>query len=120
MSWWSDLLKGIPLNEVLRERLALAEQKFRDLEDENNKLKDRVAALTAENKTLQGRVAEAQAKEEREKAKPELMYGCYFFGGDCSKLYCVACYETQGKKHPMSPVRHIGHQCTVCQKMVYR
>jgi hypothetical protein len=62
MSWWTDLLQGIPLNAVLKERLALAEQKFNALEKENKELRGQVEALTAENASL---------KEERDSLRTE-------------------------------------------------
>ena len=41
----ADVLKEIPTNSVLRERLALVEAKFAALETENDRLRDEVATL---------------------------------------------------------------------------
>jgi hypothetical protein len=60
LNWLESWLKGIPLNEVLKERLALAEQKFKDLQSENEKLKGEAATLTAENAALKQQLAEAK------------------------------------------------------------
>jgi len=35
MGWFTDLFTGMKLNPVLRERLALAEQKVKDMEGES-------------------------------------------------------------------------------------
>jgi len=52
MSWINDLLKEIPLSTVLKERVALIEEKFKLAETENSKLRQQNDALAAENKTL--------------------------------------------------------------------
>ena len=52
MGWLQDLLKEVPLSNVLRERVALAEETYdraiREIED----YKQRIAALERENETL--------------------------------------------------------------------
>ena len=114
MGWLSDLLQGVqsvPLNSVLRERVLLAEQKFKDLESENKELTERVAALTAENASLRQQVEEhAQQKA----AKPKVKWGCYVFEGD-EKLYCPACWDTKGKKHLTTRMLANIRQCSVCK-----
>ena len=52
----ADLLKGIPPNAVLRERVELIKQKHELPEDENSVLKDRVAKLEQENTELRARI----------------------------------------------------------------
>ncbi len=142
MGWLTDSLKAIPVSALLGEWLALAEQKFKDIQSENAKLKEQVAALTVENESLkhiqsenaklkeqvvdltaeneslkrmarQAPVAVAQAKD-----APELIYGCYFFGRDPTKLYCPVCYENKGQKHIVKYVRHLGRKCTVCGHVI--
>jgi hypothetical protein len=61
MGWLDDVLQGIPLNSVLRERISLAEEKFRSLELENEKLKQQNAVLTAENISLNERLLAREA-----------------------------------------------------------
>lgn len=114
MSWLSDLLQGIPLNSVLRERVALAEQKFKDIETENKTLRERVVALTAENESLKSRLelAEYQAKPPTE--SPKFQWGCYKFEGD-ERLYCPACYDARGKKHIATRLNIHRRRCSVCQ-----
>jgi hypothetical protein len=108
------------LNPVLRERVALAEQKVKDLESEKKRLREENEALTGENKTLKRKIAEAPLAVEPPKEKPEIRNGLYYFGGDMSTPHCPRCYETQGKKHVMANVRHMGHKCTVCENVIYR
>ncbi len=75
-----------------------------------------VATLTAENVSLKQSLAEAAAKLERE--KPDIMYGCYYFGGDSSRLYCPGCYDDKGKKHLMVNNNLLGWKCTVCRLFI--
>lgn len=56
MSWLSDLIKDIPVSAVLKERLALAEDKFNKITDENGELRERVAELEAEVTDLRARI----------------------------------------------------------------
>jgi hypothetical protein len=125
MSFWSDFLVGIPANEVLRQRVALAEEKFKNLEGENKQLTEHLAALTTENASLKQQLTEAnaelrkaEAQTKRENEKPEIMYGCYYFDGDPTRLYCTGCYELHGKKHLMTPADMIGRKCPVCRNFV--
>src|SRR5438874_1465726 len=59
MGWLMEMLQGIPLNAVLRERVTLAEQKYKDLESENKKLKEQVETLASELASLRGQVEAA-------------------------------------------------------------
>jgi predicted transcriptional regulator len=56
MGWLSDLLKEYPALSVAKERLALAEERFKHIEEENSKLKARVAELEAHNTQLQAQL----------------------------------------------------------------
>lgn len=56
MKWLWDLFEGIQVNAVLREKISLAEQKFKDMERENKNLKEQVAALTSEVEGLRNQV----------------------------------------------------------------
>jgi len=51
-----DLLQEVPLAAVLRERVALAEQKYEAALRENAELKKRVTALEQENATLRAQI----------------------------------------------------------------
>lgn len=48
MGLLQDLLKEVPLSAVLKERVALAEQKFDQVDKENQRLRQRVANLEKE------------------------------------------------------------------------
>ena len=56
MSWLTDLLKDYPALSVAKERLALAEERFRHTEEENKRLKQRLGELEEENKMLRSQV----------------------------------------------------------------
>jgi hypothetical protein len=118
--WLADLLKEYPALSVGKERLAFQEERLKQFEAENKQLKEKVAALTTENEELKRRIAEAPVAAEAPKETPQDMYGCYYFGGDSSKLYCPRCYEQKGKKHLMAALRHVGHKCTVCENFIPR
>jgi len=120
MSWWSELLQGIPLNAVLKERLALAEQKFKELEEENDRLKEQVIALNGENEALRKKVEQATVAALPPKERPGIMNDCYYFGDDRSRLYCPGCYDSKGKKHLTCRVGVMGRKCNVCGTLIGR
>lgn len=63
MSWLSDLLKEYPALSVAKERLALAEDRFKNIEQENTQLKDRITELETQNALLKSRVPEKTTGE---------------------------------------------------------
>jgi len=65
MSVLTDILKEIPTSGVLRERVALAEQKYDLLERENEVLKHENARLKAENAALKKAVPSTEFVETR-------------------------------------------------------
>jgi predicted nuclease with TOPRIM domain len=113
MSWLSELLQGVPLNAVLRERVALAEQKFKEIEQDKKKLEEKVSALEAENADLKQKIAAAADQASRE--KPKFKWGCYVFEGEPDRLYCPACFDTKGKKHLTTRINSNRRMCSVCQ-----
>ena len=56
MGWLQDLLKEIPLSSVLKERVALAEDKYQRLSEENDSLKHRVADIERQNAELRAQI----------------------------------------------------------------
>jgi hypothetical protein len=120
MGWFMDLLQGVPLNAVLKERVALAEQKFNDLEERNKQLQEQVVALTAENASLKNKLEQAPVAAVPPKETPEVFGGLYYFGGDHTHPFCPKCYEREGKKHHMARTGSLGSRCTVCGNVVYR
>jgi hypothetical protein len=95
MGWLSELLQGIPLNAVLKERVALAEQKFKDTEAENKQLKEKVATLTTEIEELKRRITKAPVAIEAPKETPTLKDGLYYKGDDGP--FCTGCYDSATK-----------------------
>jgi hypothetical protein len=115
MTSLTDLLQGIPLNAVLRERVALAEQRLKDLESENKNLKDQAATLAKENAALRGQL-EAIARRDAA-VKPTLQWGCYKFAGE-DGLFCPACYDKDGKKYQTTRLDIGKRRCTVCRVLL--
>jgi hypothetical protein len=118
VTWLTDILKEIPLSAVLKERVALAEQKFKDIEAANQKLRDQVATLTTENESLKRDLEAKIAAEQAAAAKrPTRVYGCYQFEGE-SGLFCPGCYDSKGKKHTATRLDSKHYQCTVCRALL--
>jgi hypothetical protein len=55
MGWLVDILKDVPLTGVLKERVALAEDKYKRAMEENEAYKKRIAALEQETESLRAR-----------------------------------------------------------------
>jgi hypothetical protein len=82
----TDILKEIPTSGVLKERVALAEQKYELLERENDVLKQENARLKSELEALRRKVPSTQFVEARGvlfKVKPH--------GGYEPDAYCPDC-----------------------------
>jgi hypothetical protein len=105
----ADQLRSLELKEVIV-----------DLQSKMLDLKQEVNSLREENEELKKKIKDAPMAAAHPKETPEVMYGCYYFGGDSSKLYCPRCYETQGKKHIMASHHHMGFKCTVCSNFIPR
>jgi DNA-binding transcriptional ArsR family regulator len=71
MGWIEDVLKEVPLSAVLKERVALADQKYEACLREVEALKKKVAALERENADLRARIPqrdeEAPLRKETER-----------------------------------------------------
>jgi hypothetical protein len=62
MNWWNDffqVLIGLQLNPVLRERVLLAKQKVRGMEEENTWLKEALSTVSKQKEELERRIASA-------------------------------------------------------------
>lgn len=114
MSWISELLQGIPLNAVLKERVQLAEEKFKTLEDENEQLKTRIQQLEDENKVLVSELAQTKPKES---AKPKLHGEFYKFEGE-EGHFCVNCFDSSGKKVRTAKVFGHVRECPQCHTVI--
>ena len=61
MGWLSDILKDYPALSVAKERLALAEERFKHIEEENDKLKKKVTELEKRNEQLSALAPKAES-----------------------------------------------------------
>ena len=99
MGMITDILKGLPLNVVLRDKLQQLEKKYDDLEAENNK-------LNKENRNLKDEIENLKA--------PSL-------AGHLQDPTCPHC-STTGRPFYMSPVpkdfvefENATHECSHCK-----
>jgi len=106
---------------ILRERIALANDKYSALQAENSSLKSQNAILKSENEALKldNKKLQEQRQDEIHGTKPQewkMIYGCLKFDGDDKALYCPACFLDRGKKIPTS--RNAGGRfrfCSACK-----
>jgi len=56
MGWLQDLLQEVPLSSVLRERVALAEERYEHAIQEIKSCKQRIAVLESENEGLRAKI----------------------------------------------------------------
>jgi hypothetical protein len=110
--WLTDILQGPPVNSALRERVALAQERAQMLEERNKDFERTNAELRREVVELKRQIEEHVSMPDEE--QPMVVHNCYCFGGDTTKLYCTACYDSKGKKSLMANMRHMGLKCGVC------
>lgn len=70
-------------------------------------LKEEILKLKEENSELRHQ----KARDE----KPSIKWGCYYFNGDETRLYCTACYDTKGQKSLTNRVNTRFRHCPVCK-----
>ena len=109
MGWFSDLLKEYPALEVARERIALLEAKFANLETENATLREEVASLQRENKTLKRQLPTEDFVEAR-----GALFNCRPDGSFEPIAYCPDC------KRALAPFPMPGTFGPICSKCHYR
>ena len=90
MSWLTDLLQGIPINPVLREKLALAESRIKLTENENASLKADNDRLRIENKALKSQV-EASALSLEDTEERGVLWKKRMNGSFHPQPYCPLC-----------------------------
>jgi hypothetical protein len=73
-------------------------------------LKEQIAALREEN----AEIKHQKAGDE----KPAIKWGCYYFDGDESRLYCTACYDTKGQKNLTNRATSRWRMCPVCKATI--
>lgn len=64
MSSWLDFLAEVPLSAVMKERVALAEQRAEAIETENDQLRQQVVALKAKVSELEKQVGARREEEQ--------------------------------------------------------
>jgi hypothetical protein len=70
-------------------------------------LKEQIVTLREENSALKTHKAPTE--------KPEIRFGCYYFDGDNSRLYCSACFDSKGAKS-LTSKGPVGYRiCGVCK-----
>lgn len=78
-----DLLTEVPLSAVMRERVALAEQKFDQAVAEAEELRQKVAELERENTELRAQIPSKPAGDLDDAARQVLVYLFRCKGEDC-------------------------------------
>jgi predicted transcriptional regulator len=72
MGWVSDLLKDFPALSVAKERLALMEEKYKDLEKKYNRACEELERLKTKNSELRAKLLEFETPEETPEVSSEL------------------------------------------------
>ena len=111
MGWLLDLMKDIPITPILKERLALAEDKIRALEEENRKLRDEKKKLLNINKALQGKVKEQNA-ESSFIEDSGVLFKIKDDGNFEKYAYCPICKQAMSMFPPGSNEMLICARCT--------
>ena len=115
MGWLTELIKDVPTVAVARERMALAEDKFRTLETENLQLRDQLQRVTAQCTELREKL-EASSREEEFVKQSGLLWLKQANGHFEDAPYCPKC---QTVMHAFPPVGHrMLWMCSPCQLSV--
>ena len=72
MGWITDLVKEYPALAVAKERLALAQEKYDAISNENEQLKAKIQELEGENKQLKTRLDEVEPRGKGELTEIEI------------------------------------------------
>src|SRR5688572_27375235 len=110
MSWISDIFQEVPLSAVLRERVALAEQKGTAIEEENRKLREQVTAWKAKCDELQRLMPKAAAAQQFEK-RGGLLWLKQADGTFEEAPYCPKCELVMGQFPPRAKENWICGGC---------
>jgi len=111
MGWLADLLKDIPVSAVLKERIALAEDKIKNLEECNEK-------LTKDNEVLLGKNSDLLCKIERLKKEESfiedsgVLFKIKSDGNFEHFAYCPKCKQAMSEFPPRSNEMLICAPCT--------
>lgn len=111
-----ELLKK--LNEISK-NIKQAELKslIADLSNQLADAKIAAAEIKEEIAALREEIAALKAHRDREK-KPDVKWGCYYFDGDQTRLYCPTCYDTKGQKILTSRANTKYRMCNACKGVI--
>ncbi len=121
-----DIVLSINSTMVLLERLIkistnIKEAEFKNiLADMHNELADaKLAAATLKEEIVSLKEENALLRHQKSNnEKPDIKWGCYYFDGDDSRLYCTACYDSKGMKSLTSRVNTKFRRCNVCGAVI--
>ena len=113
---------------ILRERIALANDKYSALQSENFALKSQNEILKSENEALkldnkklqeqrrhdEKKLSDAEALHSKKTPSYKMVYGCMKFEGD-DNLYCPGCFHNKDKKVPTSRKGSHYRFCAACK-----
>ena len=111
MGWIFDLLKDIPLTPILKERLALAEDRVKNLEEENKKLKDENKILSNTNKELQEKI-KSQDVTASFVEDSGVLFKLKSDGNSEQYAYCPICKQAMSEFPPRSGEMLVCARCT--------
>jgi hypothetical protein len=114
-----DALVAIDQSITLVRRLQDAEIKnfFADLQNQLADAKLHIASLKEQVAAQAEEIRVLKAVADPKREKPTKYWGCYRFEND-KELYCIRCWETQGRKSPTTRLNVHERQCAVCQTVV--
>ncbi len=99
----------------------VSEAKFRnllaDLSIELADAKLKIAALKEELAVQTEGIRELKRTPDAKSKPPGMKWGCYQFEGD-DRLYCTACYDTNGLKSATNRLNTKFQQCPVCKAQI--
>lgn len=121
-----DILLAVNSAFSLLSKLKEVSEKSKDAELKNiiadlvNELADvKLAAADLKEQVIifKTRIAELEHQRESDE-KPEIKWGCYYFDGDESRLYCTACYDTKRLKSLTNRITSGRRACPVCKAVI--
>jgi hypothetical protein len=96
-------------NAELKMLIAELAQQLADANLQMAELKNAMMQLQEQNAAL---------KTKKESGKPKVVYNCYRFDDEPDKLFCLACFDTQGKRHLTARIDTESRHCTVCNRKI--
>lgn len=112
MGWFTDLMKDVPTLSVARERMALAEDKFKTIEAENQQLREQLQRVVAQCTELREKL-EAATQEQTFVKQSGLLWLRQADGQFEDAPYCPKCQTVMHKFPPIG--RPMMWLCSSCQ-----